>query len=190
VLAFWTGTNALRLMRELYSNGAFRESLVGSAAEVEGLADKVLSAGARTPEEAVGAIYGRALRGALESAKVPGAAAPASVASEEAARAWIEANVKDADARKAVLAALPAAMKNELAETAQNAAKVRTIVNQSSFDILRFRWADPWFPEVPGVAVTAALLSLGAPFWYNLLKTQTSLRPGLAARAAQERKSP
>ncbi|HYR58029.1 MAG TPA: hypothetical protein VEO95_05350, partial [Chthoniobacteraceae bacterium] len=31
-----------------------------------------------------------------------------------------------------------------------------------------------------GIIVTAALLSLGAPFWYNVLRQMTSLRPLLA----------
>jgi hypothetical protein len=32
-----------------------------------------------------------------------------------------------------------------------------------------------------GVLMTAGLLTLGAPFWFNLLKNLTSLRPALAA---------
>lgn len=38
-----------------------------------------------------------------------------------------------------------------------------------------------------GVLATAALLSLGAPFWYNVLKRLSNLRPIIAERESQER---
>ena len=41
-----------------------------------------------------------------------------------------------------------------------------------------------------GVLITAALLSLGAPFWYNSLKTLSSLRPMVATRQDQNRQPP
>ena len=188
-LAFSTGTNSIRLMRELYSNGAFRESLVGAAPQVERLAEKVMSADAKTPQDAVAAMYARAVKGALDSAKV-GIAPPASMASEDAAREWISRNIADEALRAATLAALPAALKQELTNAAGSAAEIRTILTKSSFDLLRFGWAGPFGEEWPGVLVTAALLSLGAPFWFNVLKTQANLRPALANRTATDRKSP
>ena len=54
------------------------------------------------------------------------------------------------------------------------------------------RWDDPqrpsgfysrlgqFWPHLFGVLVTAGLLTLGAPFWFNLLKNLTSLRPAVA----------
>ena len=39
-------------------------------------------------------------------------------------------------------------------------------------------WSHFW-----GIAACAALLSLGAPFWFNMLKTLSSLRPVLANKA-------
>ena len=38
-----------------------------------------------------------------------------------------------------------------------------------------------------GVLASAALLSLGAPFWFNALKTMSSLRPIVASKEEQER---
>lgn len=40
-----------------------------------------------------------------------------------------------------------------------------------------------------GMGITAALLTLGAPFWFNLLKTLTSLRPYLAQKVEEEPKA-
>src|SRR5207248_2808663 len=38
-----------------------------------------------------------------------------------------------------------------------------------------------------GMLASAALLSLGAPFWFNLLKTMSNLRPIVANKESQER---
>jgi hypothetical protein len=45
------------------------------------------------------------------------------------------------------------------------------------------RWPDEkswWLNHLFGLALTAGLLTLGAPFWFNLLKNLMSLRPALA----------
>jgi len=39
---------------------------------------------------------------------------------------------------------------------------------------------DHTFSHLLGILATAGLLALGAPFWFNLLKNLTSLRPALA----------
>lgn len=41
-------------------------------------------------------------------------------------------------------------------------------------------------PHIPGIALCAALLALGAPYWYNLLKNLTSLRPALSQLIGRE----
>jgi hypothetical protein len=46
-------------------------------------------------------------------------------------------------------------------------------------------WTPSWFHLV-GILVTAVLLSLGAPFWFNILKTLTNLRPILARKEQKE----
>jgi hypothetical protein len=125
--ALITGLNSLTLLRDLYRHGDFRQQLVGSAAQITNLADKV-----------------------LQESKVP-----------------------PADATPAVLE-----------QRAKEAAAVRDNLTKSSFDVLRLRWNpdEPLLPQFPGVLVTVALLSLGAPFWFNLLKSLTNLRPSLAAK--------
>ncbi|MGZ4983566.1 MAG: hypothetical protein ACXV9Q_05665, partial [Chthoniobacterales bacterium] len=41
-------------------------------------------------------------------------------------------------------------------------------------------------PHLPGIALFAALLTLGAPYWFNLLKNLANLRPALARSISQE----
>ena len=40
--------------------------------------------------------------------------------------------------------------------------------------------------HLPGIALFAALLTLGAPYWFNVLKNLASLRPALARAISQE----
>jgi hypothetical protein len=44
----------------------------------------------------------------------------------------------------------------------------------------------PTLAELPGMLAAAALLSLGAPFWFNVLKNLSNLRPLLATRQEKE----
>jgi hypothetical protein len=44
-----------------------------------------------------------------------------------------------------------------------------------------YPWLAHYLVHLIGVVMTAGLLTLGAPFWFNLLKNLTSLRPALAA---------
>ena len=45
--------------------------------------------------------------------------------------------------------------------------------------VLGGAWSWPW-PHLLGIVASAALLSLGAPFWFNLLKSLANLRPAVA----------
>jgi hypothetical protein len=45
-----------------------------------------------------------------------------------------------------------------------------------------------WNPaKLPGIALSAMLLSLGAPFWYNVLKDLVAFRPTLARKEQENR---
>lgn len=53
-------------------------------------------------------------------------------------------------------------------------------------------WPSPWlaawhWSKIPGVLLSAMLLSLGAPFWYNALKDLVRLRPILASKEEEQR---
>lgn len=51
-------------------------------------------------------------------------------------------------------------------------------------------WAKQWsLKKVPGILLTAMLLTLGAPFWYNVLKNLLALRSSLAQKDDQQRDS-
>jgi hypothetical protein len=49
-------------------------------------------------------------------------------------------------------------------------------------------WATQWsWQKLPGILLSAMLLSLGAPFWYNALKNLLKLRSSLADKDDEQR---
>jgi hypothetical protein len=187
-----TGMNSVTLISSLYSHGDFRQQMAGAAPQMIDLTGKVMPAGAKTPEEAVqGAmteVYTGAAARALTDATATADAKPEGIQTEDAGKAWITAHVADAAAQSAALAAfgkeIDAGSKALLEQRAKDGAEVRSILTNASFDVLAVSWKKgaPIWPEIPGVLATAALLSLGAPFWFNLLKSLTNLRPLLASK--------
>jgi len=90
--------------------------------------------------------------------------------------------------RKNLNALLQGAPVNQLFD---NAASINGQLGRAGINLL----PDPFEPrwptkrELPGVLAAAVMLSLGAPFWFNLLKTLTNLRPLVATREENERKT-
>jgi hypothetical protein len=71
------------------------------------------------------------------------------------------------------------------------AAEVQSVINQTRFRLLPDPYPDlrvwNWrWRTVFGVLFSAGLLGLGAPFWFNALKTLTALRPILASKQDKE----
>jgi len=175
-LALGTGLNTVTLLSDLYTNSAFREAISGSATQMMGLAGNVLPNG---PQDAATTRYTDAVTKAIADSSAKADTTPSGIDSENAARAWLTAHVSDTTQQSAALSAFDKALMNE---RVQDATAVRTILTTASFDIRQFGWkqGQPYGPQIPGALVTAALLSLGAPFWFNMLKQLTNLRPTLA----------
>jgi hypothetical protein len=181
--AIATGLNSISLLSELYSDSALRGALAGAGQQAAGAAGAVLQ-NAKAPALTA------ALQQALQDAKVTGAPQlPGVVWTTAEGVQWIQANVP-AEQRAAVLSrfdANSAAALKVLQESARNAAKTTAIASQAGFDILQCRWpAKPDARYLLGVLITAALLSLGAPFWFNALKSLANLRPILASKEKAE----
>ncbi len=188
VFAFGTGLDSFQLTSELYRNGDFREKLVGAGKQIADIADTLGASSAKTPDEfarnALTGVYTAAMKKALADEKVA-AAPPSAVESESVGRAWIDTNVPQ-DQRQAVLSAFSSNIdqgaKDLIGRNAQNGVQVKSILDAAGFDVLKCRWdASRGWWQIPGIVATAALLSLGAPFWFNLLKSLANLRPTVAA---------
>ena len=66
-------------------------------------------------------------------------------------------------------------------------ADLKARIDSTGFELLPggwfARWSTEkfwWFNHLFGLALSAGLLTLGAPFWFNLLKNLTNLRPAVA----------
>jgi hypothetical protein len=103
---------------------------------------------------------------------------------------------------------VPAPSAEKLRETASDIASIRSLLASSSFDIMpKFETTPdfergvhtltdylPWqsreaFYHLLGVLAAGALLSLGAPFWFHLLRQLASLKTVLASKEENERVS-
>jgi hypothetical protein len=114
-------------------------------------------------------------------------------ASREDAEFWLRATLAGNPARESLAATYQQEVNAELVSDSDKlideSASLKRELARSEFRLFPVgrEWAQS-SSEVPGLLVTVALLSLGAAFWYNMLKRVASLRPQLAIRLDHERK--
>jgi hypothetical protein len=109
-------------------------------------------------------------------------------ASREDAAFWLRATLDGDPAAENLTAAYEQEVNAELVGDADklldHSASMKRDLARSEFHLLPGEWPG-WKPakhELPGLLVAVALLSLGAPYWYNTLKSLASLRPLLAIK--------
>lgn len=78
----------------------------------------------------------------------------------------------------------------EMAQLFDHAASINGELSRSGVEL----WPSPYpgwpkWKEIPGLIAAAVFLSLGAPFWFNILKTLTNLRPLIATREEKDRQT-
>lgn len=123
----------------------------------------------------------------------------------QALNAQLSANNVESEQAKALLEEYDSLYKTAATKfeesSREQAERLRKTVGEAGFDLVPVnflgRWDQPaesqlhgWprlqrqmghtFSHLLGILATAGLLALGAPFWFNLLKNLTSLRPALA----------
>ena len=76
----------------------------------------------------------------------------------------------------------------------ENRDAIQTLATKGLITVPRTpaEWGEEWKPErvgprLPGIVLSALLLSLGAPFWYNALKNLLRLRSVIASKDDQQR---
>jgi hypothetical protein len=117
--------------------------------------------------------------------------------SNSEARARVVASAESLTRRAEALEAAPSGevAAGEVAVVRGAASTLRTLLNeQFALRLIPDPYPQPfyayWRPSwlhLLGVLASAVLLSLGAPFWFNAMKSLMNLRPVLATRVANER---
>jgi len=179
--------DAFKLYSQLASDPTQRSALVGAADALLKKAADVLPA-----ELSVPGIY-KALMKQLQNQQpaVSALGEPPSFSSRGEAEAWLRnglaGNNQAADIVKQYNQLLDEGLRSAGQKLADQYKELNQTLSSAGFQL----WPSPypgWLKrgEIVGVLVTAALLSLGAPFWFNALKTLSNLRPILASKAESE----
>jgi hypothetical protein len=198
LFALITGLNTMDLVAEIYHNGVLRDSLVGAGQQMTATAATVLD-----PQNSLSAKYSAALLAALAAQGIAAPIPAPVIATTVAGTQWItDTSHVPAPKTAAVLSAFndaaQTATQKFLADNKQTADSLLSLTSKAGVNVVKLHWPSTfihwqwpahWWPSFAwrfkyllGVFLTAALLSLGAPFWFNSLKQLANLRPILASK--------
>jgi hypothetical protein len=195
LVAFALHLDALKLLSQLSSDAELRSRLVTSADALTRKADEILASSATAPAS----IYIDAMKQLISAHpnELAGIGQPSGFTDLAGAKAWLAtqletAKIQDADKWLQQYESLvPQALLRTEADNLQS------ILNDKlKFQLVPDPYPTPWYNywtpswlHLWGILASAALLSLGAPFWFNMLKTLANLRPVLANKEQQERQA-
>jgi hypothetical protein len=190
VVAFVLQLDSIALFRQLSDDREVRTKLVASADAILQQSERIMG---RT---AASNVYAAALQ-ELKT-KEPSAArvltnAPVDM-DHTTANFWLRAQLRDVpQANKLISTYNEIVSSNIVARTPELMGDMRTVTDLLAGAGIRLvpdyrRWSwDSFRRGFIGMLISAALLSLGAPFWFNGLKTLMNLRPVLATRVEKEK---
>ncbi|MGB7623032.1 MAG: hypothetical protein WBN92_11840, partial [Terriglobia bacterium] len=193
LVAFVLHLDAFRLSTQLSSDAAVRASLVGSAETITRQAADVLGKTSSSP-----------FVDAMKQLKVESPDAtkllgyPPALQSSEEAETWIREQVKDSELAERLVVkfrdVLQATLKTRMDALKMQVTSLKDDLSKTEFQLVPdpyhgwdfLPYHPQWKRHLAGILAGAALLSLGAPFWFNMLKTLTNLRPLLATKQQKE----
>ncbi|MBI3472622.1 MAG: hypothetical protein HY013_14805 [Candidatus Solibacter usitatus] len=185
LFAFGAHLDSLFLVKQISSNAEVRAKLVNSADAML----RTASAVAENPD------LPKILAGAVAQLKTKepdatrGIGEPPTFQTRDAAAAWFSGAAKgDAKLVAEFQQILNDSLKTPTSTLQAQANDIKRLLGDSGIQLLPSPYPGIHFNgkrEVAGILVTAAFLSLGAPFWFNALKGLSNLRPTLAGRSPQ-----
>ena len=199
LFAFATGLDSIQLLNQLYRNDDLRDKLSSAATDMLTTAGSILPNGSTSDKDAVTRVMTGTVTSALQKSLTDAgvsAPTPIGITSEDAGNDWIMANVAKQEDKMKVKNAfhsnVATATRALIELRAKDAAHVQLVLSTSGLNILQSQWdRKRILQQLVGVFVTIGLLSLGAPFWFNTLKSLSNLRPVVAnnQRNAPQRQS-
>ncbi|HVF70983.1 MAG TPA: hypothetical protein VM940_05185 [Chthoniobacterales bacterium] len=196
--AFWLQLDTVEIFKLVSSNRAVRDALVAQVDVVSKQADKVLNQWEGTLARAL-----TSWRAGLTNEAAKTAVADLTVAPTESRDAFREklrarlaaAGIQEADALLGTFdAALTRQVQEDRQKLEQDFRDVGGLVNNTGFSLFpppgagrwgKQRW-DHFWDHFVGMVFSAGLLSLGAPFWFNALKSLANLRSRVAQNISNE----
>lgn len=191
VLAFALHLDAFRIFRQLSSDSELRGRVIAGADALLKKADEMQPLGT-IPAAAYQEAMTRLIASHAELKALP---APPLLASAAAAHEWLTTQLRTAGVAETDTATWIARYDELVPQSNLRIAAQR--LNAAVEDQLRFKLVPDPYPSITtywqpgwthfwGTLASAALLSLGAPFWYHVLRDLSSLRPKLAKKDDEE----
>jgi hypothetical protein len=177
--------DSIQLLKRVYTDQELRARLVASVDYIRDMGAAVLE-GASLYDEAFKVLQG----------KVNGLTMPTQpIHSNDDAVLWLKSNPPEGITEEKLLkeydAALTEAIQAKLGTLGDMLATSRTVLNKMGLEIFGeghvFRGMVSSWQSVLGRIISIILLSLGAPFWFNMLKNLTNLRTRLMQNEEKER---
>jgi hypothetical protein len=198
IFAFWLQLDTVEIFKLVSTNHAVRDSLVAQAGVVTKQAESILVNSPSVLQKALDT-----WRTVLEDNKAKAAVAAVAVAPTDTRgtlRQKIQKELEKAAVPKTedLLSALDSTIDKTAQENLKDAAKqfgaVKLDLDETGFVIFpnksKGRWGNGWRADLWhhfwGMVFSAALLSLGAPFWFNALKSLSNLRSKVAENISTE----
>lgn len=188
--------DSLQLLQRLSTDSEFRSSVVAVSARTLQQAEDVVALTAE--RKALGSQAVAAAR--EEVGATPAAAAvgtiPPTLVTRQQGEAWLRERVKDVNGADTLLAAynrrFDEATRVWLGELRASTGAIDQHLRAATFELIpspypgwRKYYKEP--RHLVGTVMTALLLSLGAPFWFNVLRQLANLRPAIAAKVDTEK---
>ncbi len=214
LVAFSLHLDTFRFLNQVSTDPELRASLVNASQAMQSQAAAILQEPKPSSEKSaetargISSIYIEALKKTAKEnqEKVPALktvlneAAGQHFGSRDQAAAWLRAKLSGGTNAPDIVDKFQVNVDNILSSASRtdqlldHAASIRSSIDSSGFKLLEEPYSSwDYFHPWPrnrhfwGILFSAGLLSLGAPFWFNALKSLSSLRPVVASREEKER---
>ena len=192
LVAFGLQLDTFKTLTQLSTDSELRARLVASADSLLRKADEILVSSTNGPS----IVYVQAMEQLISThpQELKNLPKPSGITSVADGQQWLKTQLKTTNSTEvskwaaAYAALVPQAPLRAAADNLHS-----LVTDKMKFQLIPNPYPDPFYSywisswlHFWGIAASAALLSLGAPFWFNMLKNLSNLRPTLAKKEAEE----
>ena len=190
LIAFTLQIDAFRLFEKISSDAELRAKLVTGADIMLKRADDVFGS------SEISSPYVDAVKKLkAEDTSIKGIDEPPSFKSRKEGKEWLEKKLAGNDKAEELLKRyndlVDTNIKDSISGLKEQATSIKDILDSTKLQLIPDPYPGWDYPfkgrQFFGILIMAGLLSLGAPFWFNSLKTLSALRPVLAGKDNKER---